>query len=111
MSALYQGICYPSNAEAKQAACSAISARWGDGASIYTVECTSSSGPTMNICKRQDGGVCQIITQDYPDFPSCEHSGGTDMAMDWLYLVLPLMAALWGLKRLMRIFDTNREDA
>lgn len=113
MSALFNGVCYPSAEAAKQAACSAKASVWGSGGSVFTTECASLSfsGPSMEVCKRQDGGACLTIVQDYPPFPDCDFSGGVDLALEWLYLVLPVVVALWGIKRLIGLFSFNREDA
>ena len=43
--------------------------------------------------------------------PECDYHGGVDLALEWMYLVLPAIVALWGIKRLIGIFSTNREDA
>lgn len=113
MSALYRGVCYPSVEAARQQTCSASSVTWGDGSSVFTSECvtTDFTAPSMQICKREDGGPCITLTQQYPPFPACEHSGGVDLAADWLYLVLPTIVILWGIKRIIGLFDNNREDA
>lgn len=109
MSALFQGVCYPSAEAAKLAACSASSHVWGSGSESLSVECASTdfSGPSMDLCKRIDGGSCFMISQPYPDFPSCEFSGGADLALDWMYAVLPVLAVLWGLKKLASLFSEN----
>lgn len=111
MSALFNGVCYPTEQAAKQTACSAASATWGSGSSVYTLECASSSfdGSSMTLCKRQDGGSCISIVQDYPAFPECDYAGGTDLAMDWMYAVLLLFVVLFGLKRLMALFSGEHE--
>lgn len=113
MSALYRGICYPSVEAARQQACSGASSIWGDAGNVITVDCVSTSfaAPTMQLCKRVNGGQCETIIQDYPPFPDCEFSGGVDIALEWMYLVLPIIATLWGIKKLIGLFDTNREDA
>lgn len=110
--ALFKSVCFPSVEAAKQAACSASAQVWGSGASTYSVECasTSFSGSTMDLCKRVDGGSCTMIQQPYPDFPACDFSGGSDLALDWLYAVLPVLAVLWGLKKLAGIFNTNNKE-
>lgn len=111
--ALFNGVCYPDAGAAKQAACSATSATWGSGSSVFTVECASSdfTGPTFDVCRRQDGGACQILVYPAPTLPECGFSGGVDFATEWLYLVLPVIVSLWGIKKLIGLFDTNREDA
>lgn len=113
MSSLYQGVCFPTEVEARQAACSAAQDRWGSGSSSFSTECTTVdfSATEMTICKREDGGPCSVIVQPWPVFPECDFSGGVSFAQDWLYLVLPVMATLWGLKRLIGLFAVNREEA
>ena len=71
MTALYRGICYPEADAAKQAACSAASTIWGDKDAVYSVECASQifGGSDMTLCKRVNGGACQMFTQPYPTFP------------------------------------------
>ena len=112
MAALFQGVCFPTVEAAKQAACSASAHVWGSGLSSYSIECASTSffGPSMDLCKRVDGGSCLTLQQPYPDFPACDFSGGADMAMDWMYAVLPVLATLWGLKKLAEIFSSNSKD-
>lgn len=107
MPSLYQGVCYPTAEAAKAQACSAASLTWGSGSSINTLECASTSfeGPTMTLCKRTDGSACTLITQDYPTFPDCDHAGGTDLALDWMYAVALLLAMLYGLKRVISLFS------
>lgn len=113
MGALFNGVCYPDAIQAKQAACSAMSATWGAGSSIYTSECatTDFTGPTFDICRRENGGQCQLITYPSPSLPECGFSGGVDFATEWMFLLLPVMVSLWGIKKLNNLFDTNREDA
>lgn len=113
MSALFKGVCYPTVEAAKAQACSAASMSWGSGASAFSQECASVtfSGPSMQLCIRQNGGPCEAYTLEYPAFPDCEFSGGVGLAVDWLYLALPLFALLFGIKQLIRVFATNRDDA
>lgn len=109
---LFKGVCYPNDAEAKKAACSASSTSWGDGSSLYTVECTDTefSAAYMTMCKRVDGGSCLVSQQPYPAFPPCDFDGGVSLTLDWLYLVLPLAATLYGLKKLLGLFDSTDRD-
>lgn len=111
--ALFRGVCYPSSDAAKQQACSAASFSWGSGASAFSQECASTTftGPAMSICLRENGGACQAYSMQYPVMPECDYHGGVDLALEWMYLVLPAIVALWGIKRLIGIFSTNREDA
>lgn len=113
MAALYQGVCYPTVEAARKTACSSASLSWGSGASSYSLDCTSSdfSAQHMDLCKRQDGGACQILQRPYPDFPECDYAGGSGMAVDWLFIVLPIMAGLWGLKKLSNLFDHNPRES
>lgn len=105
MPSLYHGVCYPSVEAAQAAACSAASLTWGDGSSVHTLECTSSTGPTMALCKRTDGSACTLVDQPWPTFPECDHAGGTDLALDWMYAALLLFVMLFGLKRLIALFS------
>lgn len=109
MSALYRGVCYPTAAQAKREACSAASQSWGAGQSIVTVDCASGTfdGPRMQLCKRIDGGACQMLQVDYPDFPDCGHSGGHDFAKDWFYLVLPIFIVVFFYRRLIALFSSE----
>lgn len=111
MGALFKGVCYPDAVAARQEACSASAATWGSGTSAITTECATSNFtlPTFEVCKRIDGGLCSILTYE-PFFPDCEYAGGTDMALEWLYLVLPILATLWGVKKLAEMFSTNPKD-
>lgn len=113
MGALFQGVCYPDIEQAKQAACSAMSATWGAGENVFSIECASTSftGPTFDVCRRENGGQCSTISYPAPSFPDCDFSGGVDFATEWLYLLLPVMVTLWGIKKLITLFDTNRDDA
>ena len=113
MPALFKNVCYPTVEAAKQQACSAASLTWGSGASAFSQECASVTftGPTMDLCIRQNGGPCQAYTTEYPHFPDCDFAGGVDFALEWLYLVLPVIATLWGIKRLIGLFSTNRDES
>lgn len=113
MGALFKGVCYPDVLAAKQAACSSMSATWGSGSSVFSLECASSdfSGPTFDVCRRENGGECQMLVYPAPTFSECGFSGGVDFASEWLYLLLPVIVTLWGIKKLIGLFDINREDA
>ena len=114
MSSLFNGVCYPSVEAAKQASCSAAAHVWGSGASTWSIECASiafsSNSMSMQLCKRVDGGECSMILQPYPTFSDCNYAGGADMAMDWMYAVLPVLAVLWGLKKLAGLFSANSRE-
>lgn len=109
---LYQGVCYPSDAAAKIAACSGASTSWGSGSSLYTSECTNTefSGAYMDICRRTDGGPCTMTQVPYPTFQPCDYDGGANLALDWMYLVLPIFAVLYGAKKLLALFDSNDRE-
>jgi hypothetical protein len=110
MGSLYQGVCYPDAATVQQAACSASSLKWGTGSEYITVDCVESIGSVMVMSKCTDGQTCTTFQQPYPAFPECEFSGGTDLALSWLYAVLPVLAVLWGLKKLAGLFATNPKE-
>ena len=114
MASLFRGVCYPTVETARQQACSAASdTSIVSGGSVVSLECASTdfTGPAMALCKRVDGGQCLTIVQDYPAFPDCDFSGGVDLALEWMYLVLPVVVGLWGIKKLINLFGENREDA
>lgn len=105
--ALFRGVCYSDEFNAKQAACSSASLTWGAGHSVISLECPAQSftGPEMQLCKRVDGGACEMILQPYPAFPDCEHSDGHAFALEWVYLVLPFIVALFFWRVLINMFN------
>uniref|UniRef100_A0AAU8BCA6 Uncharacterized protein n=1 Tax=Dulem virus 61 TaxID=3145772 RepID=A0AAU8BCA6_9VIRU len=109
MGALFQGVCYPSDTDAKQAACSAHFVQWGGSRGIYTSICDSASNNVMNVCIRENGNACTYISHPYPNFPKCDYHGGVDFSLEWAYLILPVVVTLWGMKRLIRFFDGSNE--
>lgn len=87
------------------------SAIWGAGQDVYSLECAANGfdGSTMRLCKRLNGGACQIIERPFPEFPECNYSGGYEIAAEWLYLVLPLMVMVFVIRRLISLFSGENE--
>jgi hypothetical protein len=111
MGYLYRDTCFPTTETARQSACAGASASWGDGATAYTLECTSSdfSIPSMSLCRRANGGTCADYIQPYPNFPSCDFSGDSTLAIDWMHAALWLFCILFGIKHLIRLFSGSDE--
>ncbi|MBQ7158907.1 MAG: hypothetical protein IJS09_05740 [Treponema sp.] len=108
---LFKGVCYPSEQHARTAACSDYRFSWGDASgNFYTVECTKDNLGDMQICKRTNGQPCVFQHFRWPYFLECDYSGGTDLALDWFYIILPIFALLWGIKRLIHIFDVPKTE-
>lgn len=53
---------------------------------------------------------CVTYSQPYPVFSDCDFSGGSDLALDWMYAILPVLAVLWGLKKLASFFGSNLKE-
>ena len=108
---LFQGICYPTEQHARTAACSEYRFHYGDASgNYYTIECTDDKGGDMKLCKRTNNEPCVFQHFRWPYFLECDYFGGTNLALDWLYIVLPVMVLLWGLKRVIHIFDVPRAE-
>ena len=108
---LFKGVCYPTEQHARTAACTEYRWHWGDSAgNYYTVECVDDSGGDMKLCKRTNDGQCAFTHFRWPYFLECDYAGGTDLAMDWLTIVLPIMAFLFGFKRILHLFDVPKTE-
>lgn len=82
-----------------------------DGGNLYTAECISSSGPAMDLCKRIDGGSCATISKPWPVTPPCDYSGGVSLSYDYFLAALVLLAAIWGTKKLIQLFNTHHAES
>lgn len=107
MGALYRDTCYPTQEAARAQACATFDAKVMATTNLYTTECTSTvfTGATMSLCKRTNGGACTSITQPWPVTPACDHDGGVSLSLDYFYAVLALFVVVWGLKKLLQLFD------
>ena len=108
---LFNGVCYPTEQHARTAACSEYRFHYGDAqGNFYTLECTHDDFGDMQVCKRTNNQACVFYHFRWPYFLECDYHGGTDFAVEWLAIVLPVMAVLWGLKRLISIFDVPKTE-
>lgn len=107
---LHKGVCYPAQADARQAACSDYPLIWAVGSSSYSLSCSASvdlSAASMSMCKSIDGGECVTVSQAWPSMPDCDYSGGAAVALDWGLVSMALLVTIWGWKKLIRLFDTH----
>jgi hypothetical protein len=107
MGALFKGVCYPSQEQARAEACTQFDAKVMATTNLYTTECTSTvfTGVTMALCKRTNGGTCAVVNQPWPVTPACDHDGGVSLSLDYFYAALGFIVVVWGLKRLLQLFD------
>lgn len=112
MGALYQNVCYPTQEAARAQACSTFDAKVMATTNLYTTECTSTAftGTTMTLCKRTNGGTCTNINQPWPVTPVCDHDGGVSLSYDYFLAVIPALCVIWGLKKLIELFNTPHTD-
>lgn len=106
MNYFYKGVCYENIADARLSFQSnfddvSITAN-GDVISIHPLP---STGATFQVCKSVNGSACTFETYDYPGFADCEHAITSEYVMDWLIIVLPIIATIWGLKKFIKFFD------
>ena len=101
--ALFSNVCYPTQSEARQAACSQYDAKVMATTNLYTSECTSTvyTAATMTICKRTNGGACTNVTPPWPITPVCEvfapdKFGITPTDMSYVYA--------WGVSAVLALF-------
>lgn len=109
MGSLYKNVCYSSQSSARTASCSAFDLVTSDGVNVYTAQCVSTdmASLSMDVCKRQNGGVCAVQSQPWPLMPDCDFDAGTSLASDWFYAAFTLVAITWGGKKLIQLFDRN----
>lgn len=107
MGALYRDTCYPTQDQARAQACATFDAKVMQSTVLYTAECTSTvfSGAAMSICKRTNGGACTTVNQPWPVTPACDHDGGVTLSLDYFYAAMAFLVVVWGLKRLLQLFD------
>lgn len=107
MGALFRDTCYPTQEIARAQACAMFDAKVMASSNLYTSECTSTvfTGATMAICRRTNGGNCTTSNQPWPITPACEHDGGVSLSLDYFYAALAFLVVVWGLKRLLQLFD------
>jgi hypothetical protein len=83
------------------------------GSDLYTADCSSTdfSGPTMDLCKRMNGGICTTVSQPWPVTPDCSHDGGVSLSYDYFLVGLTFICIVWGGKKLIQLFDHNHADS
>jgi hypothetical protein len=111
MGALYEGVCYPTKAEAQRQVCSGHNEFWGSTTTVYTSRCTttafSETATTFVACIQTNGGACTNRTLTYPVFASCDYDGGVNLANYWLGAALLLFVTLFGVKKLISLFSAT----
>lgn len=90
MGYLFKGVCYPTQAQARQAECDGSNTVQVSGTTIYTAQCSSTTwtGTTYSTCLRTNGGTCTTRTVPF--------SADQECAWD-AYTVNTDLAALFGL--------------
>lgn len=111
MGALFRNVCYQSQEDARAQACNTFDSKVMVSANLYTSECTSTAytGATMTICKRTNGGACTNVSQPWPVTPSCDYAGGSTLALDWFYVLVVVLCLVYGIKRLIALFDAPHQ--
>ena len=109
MGALFQNVCYPTQAIARAQACSNVDVKVMATTNLYTTECTSTDFTTANmtLCKRTNGGTCTTVAQPWPVTSVCTHDGGVTLAYDWFLASIAFLCIVWGGKKLIQLFDHN----
>ena len=114
MGALYKNVCYPSSSDVRKEFCSAYGSTQIQGGTLYSSECavavTGDDLELMTVCKRVDGGSCAYVAVPYPEAIDCDFSGGVSLGMDWMYVAMSLVVTVWGLRKLIKLFDTNTTE-
>ena len=106
---LHRGVCYPSQTDARQAACSDYPLVWAAGSSTYSLTCSPSvdlSATAMTMCRSVDGGTCLTLSQPWPYMPDCDFSGG-NFAADFGIVSLALFVTIYGGKQIIRLFENH----
>jgi hypothetical protein len=113
MGALYKNVCYPTQEVARAQACSSFDAKVMATTNLYTTECTSTTftTTTMALCKRTNGGACTTVAQPWPVTPPCDHDGGVTLSYDYFLAVIPALAVIWGLKKLIDLFSAPHTES
>lgn len=113
MGAKFKDVCYPTQDDARQAACGSFTASVMATTNLYTSECTSTvyNTATMAICKRTDGGACTTVSQPWPVTPACTHDGGVSLSYDYFLAGVTLLAIVWGGKKLIQLFDNHHAES
>lgn len=109
MGALFQNVCYPDQASARQQACAQFDLKVGATTNVYTTQCTSTTftTATMSLCTRTNGGTCTTRTQPWPVTPACDYDGGVSLGYDWFLASIAFLVICWGGKKLINLFDTD----
>lgn len=113
MGALFQNVCYPTQAMARAQACSGFDVKVMATTNLYTSECTSTdfTVANMSICKRTNGGTCVTTSQPWPVTPTCDHDGGVTLSYDYFLASLTFLCIVWGGKKLVQLFDTHHAES
>lgn len=107
---LFKGVCYPSQVDARQAACSEYPLQWASGTSVYSLSCAPAvdlTAPLMSMCRQSDGGSCAITSQPWPSMADCNFAGASDLVLDWGGVSMVLLVTVYAGKRLIALFDTH----
>lgn len=109
MGALFQNVCYPDQASARQQACAQFDARVMATTNLYTTECTSTTytAATMSLCKRTNGGACTTVPQPWPVTPPCDYSGGVTLGYDWFLASMAFVIVCWAARKLINLFTND----
>lgn len=109
MGALFQGVCYPSAADARRDHASQASQVVLTGTTVYSTEVTSIGPSSFELCTRTNGGACTSRTIQAPDdiYPACSHDGGAAIALDWGYAAIALLVVIYTGKQLIRLFESH----
>lgn len=109
MGALYRSTCYASTPEALAATCSEFGGSSNVSNTLYTWQCTGVSGTNFVVSRWQNGTPQSPVFVSVPTLQDCDYSVGSTVFLDFLYLALPIVATVWGLRRLYLIFSTHHE--
>lgn len=107
---LFKGVCYASQPDARQAACSEYPLTWASGTSVYSLSCSPGinlESTSMSMCRQADGGSCVTTSQAWPSFADCNFSASSDLVLDWGFVAMSLLVVIWGGKRLAALFNTH----
>lgn len=107
MAYFYGGTCYQSVQDAHLAACAGFSASGLENGELVTYSCTGAvSGSSMEL-RRVTDSTSTLVYRDWPDMPDCSTAFTPDFALDWLSITLPVIAVVWGLRKLYEVFNSS----
>lgn len=112
MGVSYRNICYDTAAQAQAAVCGNYSFISTDSTGKPVVStCTSYTASAITETVKIGTGTPVTYSQVMPAFPTCSHTGGPTLALEYFALGLGFLAVIWAAKAIMNIFRGRHEVA